>query len=479
MLPLACDIIFLIMLFNLVQNGEQVAARAEHVRVNRAQADAIFEHVGEAAVSLVGENTPIVTGYASLQNRVRQDVADLVTASDKQEELAAAVEIQAITERILGVLAENRSQKENDGIEFPLGYNNSRRQLIDLLNSLKQSIERAYPAQQRQELIEETAQSKERIKKAIIVGFTMNVILVLSLAIYFNRGTTARLQTLMNNTRLLAEGKELAPLIGGRDEIGKLDSTFHEMADLLTQAQQSRQEVMQMVSHDLKSPLFSIQLVLEMVESGMVGQLDDKGKNLVSVAGRSATRMVTLISDLLEIEKIQAGMLALDKAEVSLSSVFEQSIQTVAALANEKGIEVESLETNIVLDADSNRLVQVLVNLLSNALKFSPKGTKVTVAAQQLAECVEIKVSDQGRGIPAERAKFIFDRFHQVSSEDAKIQHGTGLGLSICKALVELHGGNIRVESEVGKGSTFIFTLPTAREKISSGGGSDVVAVAQ
>jgi len=480
MLPLTCDIILLVMLFNLVLSAEQLAARTEHVRWIRAQADAIFEHVGEAAVSLAGaSNLSIIRGYEGLVTQVKQDLADLVTASNKTEDLAAAVQIQATTQRILGVLDEDRIRKENDSIEYPLGYNNTRRQLTDLLKILEESIERAYPAEQRADLERETVASGQMIKIIIIVGFIGNVILALSLTVYFNRGTTRRLQALMKNINSLAEGKELAPPIGGRDEIAQLDSTFHDMADLLAQAQRSRQEVMQMVSHDLKSPLFSIQLVLDMMLSGKVGQLDDKGEKLACAARRSASRMLALINDLLEIEKMEAGMLELDKSDISLSSVFEQSIQSVTALANEKGVELQSVETNLNLYADSNRLVQVLVNLLSNAVKFSDRGSKVIVAAQQVAEWVEIKVSDQGRGISADSSKFIFDRFHQIRAEDAKNLHGTGLGLSICKALVELHGGDIRVESEEGKGTTFLFRIP-ARGKVvlpESADGTDVVPI--
>jgi signal transduction histidine kinase len=251
--------------------------------------------------------------------------------------------------------------------------------------------------------------------------------------------------------------------------LGKFDTAEADISER-KQAERLQKEVVQMVSHDLRSPLTSIQAVLEMMQDDMLGNFDDKGKKLVAIADRSASRMLTLINDLLDVEKLDAGMLQLNKSQVSLSSIFEQSIQTVVTTANEKSIKIEALATNVMVYADGDRLVQILVNLLSNALKFSPTGAKVVVAARQLPEYVEITVADQGRGIPAHLTKSIFDRFKQVSSQDAKQQHGTGLGLSICKALVELHGGDIRAESEEGKGSTFYFSLPSSGKDVSPEG---------
>ncbi|HEY9790193.1 MAG TPA: ATP-binding protein, partial [Candidatus Obscuribacterales bacterium] len=226
-------------------------------------------------------------------------------------------------------------------------------------------------------------------------------------------------------------------------------------------AERLRQEVMQMVSHDLRSPLNTVQGFHEFLATGRLGTLSDQGHNMLAAAERNTNRMLGLINDLLEIEKMESGVLDLTIAEVSVASVFEQSVQSVVALANTKGVQVEVVPTALGCNADGDRLVQVLVNLLSNAIKFTPAGAKVTLSAALSGNYLEMKVADQGRGIPANMLPTIFDRFKQVQASDAKGKRGFGLGLAICKALVELHNGVINVESEVGVGSTFIVRIPS------------------
>jgi PAS domain S-box-containing protein len=226
------------------------------------------------------------------------------------------------------------------------------------------------------------------------------------------------------------------------------------------QADRLRQEVVQMVSHDLRSPLLSIKGIIEMGQAGMIGELNQQGHKMFAIADRSSDRMLTLINDLLDVERLEAGMLELDKSQVALAQIFEQSLQTVANIATDKGVKLAARQTDLTVFADGDRLVQILVNLISNAVKFSQANTTVTLAAQIIPGFVKISVCDEGRGIPADQLQSIFDRFQQVQASDAKERHGTGLGLAICKALVGLHGGEISAQSEVGKGSIISFTLP-------------------
>jgi signal transduction histidine kinase len=197
-----------------------------------------------------------------------------------------------------------------------------------------------------------------------------------------------------------------------------------------------------------------------MGQHGMLGQINEQGRQMLAIADRSGNRMLTLINDLLDVERLEAGMLELDKSRLLLAQIFEQSLQTVANLAQGKGVKLNAPPTNITVFGDGDRLVQILVNLISNAVKFSPPNTTVTVAAQSSPGFVKISVYDEGRGIPAGQLQSIFDRFQQVQASDAKERQGSGLGLAICKALVGLHGGEISAQSELGKGSIFSFTIP-------------------
>lgn len=221
-----------------------------------------------------------------------------------------------------------------------------------------------------------------------------------------------------------------------------------------------KQAFVAMVSHDLRSPLCSIQAYTELLEKGVYGELTEMGKDSLKNVNGSITRLIDLVSDLIDIERLESGNLQLNLAQVPVENLFEKAMQSVSALASTSEIAFQSEDNGLIVRADESRMVQVLVNLLSNAIKFSPKGGVVNLQASQTAETVVLSVSDSGRGIPVDQLSTIFERFKQVEASDSANRKGSGLGLSICKAIVEQHGGKIGVESQSGKGSRFWIELP-------------------
>jgi len=222
-----------------------------------------------------------------------------------------------------------------------------------------------------------------------------------------------------------------------------------------------KQEFVSMISHDLRTPLTSIQVFLNMLGKGMLGQMSESVQRKAEMADRNASRLINLINDLLDIEKMESGQLALSQEDSSLTSIVDRSIESVRGLADQQGISLElDCAHDVHVIADSDRLVQVLVNLLGNAVKFSSKGATVRVTVECDSSVACVKVIDQGRGIPEHLRLSVFERFKQVSTKDATERKGTGLGLAICKAIVEQHGGSIGVDSAEGHGSTFWFRLP-------------------
>jgi len=230
----------------------------------------------------------------------------------------------------------------------------------------------------------------------------------------------------------------------------------------MRRAEKLRQEVMAMITHDLRTPLATINNVLDFFENGTSGTFDEKGHRYVQMAKRNADRMVSLINDLLDIEKIKSGMMQLEIDSVRLSRCFANCEMISAAIAEESGVKLLFESTEIFIEADEQRLDRVLTNLVANAIKYSPKGKTVTISAHRQKNAVMVRVQDQGPGIPADMLESVFERFQQVGA--AKTKGGSGLGLTICKAIVEMHGGKIWVES-ADQGSTFIFTLPVTLEQ--------------
>ncbi len=234
-------------------------------------------------------------------------------------------------------------------------------------------------------------------------------------------------------------------------------------------AERVKQEVMAMVSHDLRTPLAAVRNLHEMLVLGKAGHLPESAQRMVLRADAVSKRMLTLINDLLEIEKIRAGKMQLDKAEIPAANLFDSCLQVIAPLAEEKSIKMNIVDTDIDIFADPDRLVQVLVNLTTNAIKYSPEGGTVTMSAVIEDKDAVVRVQDQGRGVPENMQTAIFNRFQQVQDSDATMMGGTGLGLAICKAIVELHGGSIKVEClENEPGSTFVFTVPLSARALAS-----------
>jgi len=226
-----------------------------------------------------------------------------------------------------------------------------------------------------------------------------------------------------------------------------------------------KQEFVQMISHDLKTPLSSIQMALEMIARGTYGELIDTGKSRLEAATRNCNQLIALINDLLDIEKMQAGKLQLELESVDATVLIEQAVETVRGFAEKHDVSLEKDAEHIPVFVDRKRMIQLLVNLMSNAVKFSPAGSVVTIGSNMKPaspDRVEVYVEDHGRGIPAEQLERIFDRFAQVETADATEKGGTGLGLAICKAIVEAHNGSITATSAVGKGTRFTITLECA-----------------
>ncbi|MBU6454426.1 MAG: cell wall metabolism sensor histidine kinase WalK [Cyanobacteria bacterium REEB67] len=246
----------------------------------------------------------------------------------------------------------------------------------------------------------------------------------------------------------------------------KEEETFfcviHDITDR-RQAERMKQEVMAMITHDLRTPLTTIQNFLEFLNDGMYGDVSEKGRKNLYLAQRNSDRMITLINDLLDIEKIKSGMMELELAPTELARSFQFCHELHSAAADQNKVTMRFYNTDLVVMADEERLTRVLSNLVSNALKFSPGGSTLTIWAEKKEAMAVITVQDQGPGVPADMLESVFDRFQQVRGQartKAGAHSGSGLGLAICKAIVELHGGKIWLQSEEGKGSAFTFSLP-------------------
>lgn len=251
--------------------------------------------------------------------------------------------------------------------------------------------------------------------------------------------------------------------------IGQEERLFVSVQDITERhrLEQLRRDLMGMVSHDLRAPLTTIRVTLDMVRDGIYGTLNERGFLAMDRAVSSTQYLTSLVANLLDADKAESGSITLTIEETTIGAIVNQAIAALdksddSKTDDEANITIESDFTNDSFEADRDRLVQVLINLISNAMKYSPPNSKVLVKAGIEGLSAKFQVIDQGPGIPKEMQPLIFERYRQLDQPSATKKKGFGLGLAICKALVELHRGRIWVESEANKGSRFIFTVPLA-----------------
>ncbi len=247
--------------------------------------------------------------------------------------------------------------------------------------------------------------------------------------------------------------------VKSKDEVIGYVGTVEDITDSRA-VEQMKSEFISIVSHELRTPLTSIRGSLGLLAAGVFKNKPEAAQQMLDIATHDTERLVRLVNDILDLERLESQKVNLVKQWYDAAALLQQSVKTVQPLAAEGNITLRVEAAAVQIWVDCDRMIQTLVNLVSNAIKFSPPKTTVTLSVQDQADRVLFQVKDQGRGIPADQLDTIFGRFQQVDASDSRQKGGTGLGLAICKSIVQQHGGKIWVESVVGEGSSFYFTVP-------------------
>ncbi|HEX8616922.1 MAG TPA: ATP-binding protein [Thermoanaerobaculia bacterium] len=322
--------------------------------------------------------------------------------------------------------------------------------------------ERALGAQRRRDV----ARARSRSTAALITGFSVNLGLAVALALYFTRNIARRLAVIVDNTARLQRDEPLNAPLHGHDELALLDRRFHRMAATLAK---NRRELLETneelesfsysVSHDLRAPLRAINGYAQMLEEDYALQLEGEGTRFLGVIRKEAQRLGRLIDDLLAFSRL--GRKALSNSEIDMAELAHDSFAEVAAASTARLIVDDDLPPAA---GDQTLIRQVLVNLFANAVKFSSNREDVTVElhARRDGAMNEYCVRDYGVGFDMRFADKLFGVFQRLHS-DTEFR-GTGVGLAIVRRIIRRHDGDVRAESQPGKGATFYFTLPAHRE---------------
>jgi len=318
-------------------------------------------------------------------------------------------------------------------------------------------------------LIAENASSYTSSRKLVIAVATGAIVLALLLGFMLSWSLIGPIQRIDSRLAAIASGDFSRHVdVDNRDELGALAANVNRMNDELRRlyseleaVSRHKSEFLANMSHELRTPLNAIIGFSQVLRERMVGDLNEKQEEYLDDVVSSGNYLLSLINDVLDLSKVEAGQVELEIAPFSLREALERGVVMVRERARKDGVEVTlAADPQVdVVEGDERRIRQVIFNLLSNAVKFTPTGGSVDVASSGLDGEVRVSVVDTGPGIAPEDQERIFEEFQQADLGSAQ-REGTGLGLALSKRLIELHGGRIWVESELGKGSTFTFALP-------------------
>ncbi len=344
--------------------------------------------------------------------------------------------------------------KEFDGLR-PLLH-----MCLDALNDLMDWQWRLQKASEKRQV-----QLHNAVTSTLVWGGTLNLAMVVLLAVWLNRVTISRLNCIMDNVKRIGLELPLLHTAMGNDEISELDSILHQVSGSLLEARKkeraaeaTREAFYSMVTRELRVPLNAVIDGILRVAAGTLGQVSEKASKTLQLASENSQRALQLINDFLDLRTLDDKSFELKLGEVDACELIDICIETVSPQALEKKIKLSRNASPYIMTVDKVNLGRVLTNLLTNAIKFSPQHSEITVRFSQEAGFARFEICDQGSGIPADRKEDVFARFKQLPGDH--VQQGTGLGLAICKLLVEQHGGRIGIKDNTPKGSVFYFTLP-------------------
>jgi signal transduction histidine kinase len=466
-IPLVCQVVFLSGLGLLVWKEQTEKDRARHAEAVIATTTRLLDRyyaAGRALLLYTATKSGMVDAqYEKAKQQIREAMValeDLV--ADRKHEKQIVERFKILESRMAMFLDEAKASVDASGsvkVFFEKSQFDDELQelLVPMIDLISQIGSREDAEAGRDKDVEFWS---DATKWFIIIGVPLDIMVSIAAAVVIFQNTSQRLRIVMDNNLRLVARKPLHDLVEGTDEIAVVDRTFHDAARALEQLDQIKRDFLNMISHDLRTPLTTVQLLLEMIVETDTSE-DRTAHSLAGSALKEVERILALANELLDVEKIAAGQFDLQPLPTSIDSVMSRSVDAVLPLAKSLGIGIELEESQLLAVADQRRITQVVINLLSNALKFSAPGSTIRISSYQTADgFVQVDVADEGRGIPAGLEERIFERFTQVERKDATEKGGAGLGLFICKMIIEGHGGKIKARRNEGRGSTFSFTLP-------------------
>jgi signal transduction histidine kinase len=440
-------------------NRETTTRTIPAMSLTASARDAIPRLVGLETRALVLRDERYVAAWNEMATRVAEDLEHLAELPLSEPETRHRLVASAALQEYRSIVGEEHALLRR-------GDRGGALRLTDTMSSeraeeVRESLDRLMAAIRTRLLASqaEATRLEARTWSIVLIALGGAVALALLGTAFITRRMTRSLRLLSSATGEIAAGAFREPIaIESRDEIGALASSFNRMASQLRQTEEAKQEFFAIVSHELRSPLTSIRGAVDLLHQRAPDPLTENQQRLTDIIERSSERLLRLANQILEMSRLRAGFAELDRKPVDLAALVDRVVEELHPQAEEAGLvlERERYGSHFAYLGDEERLYQLVVNLAANAIRFTPRGGRVTVRVIDASTEFEIQVEDTGVGIPADALPTIFDPYRQAHRD----RGGTGLGLAIVKGVATAHGGQVTAESREGKGSRFTVLLP-------------------
>ncbi len=474
---------YLILRLNYLNNVTDSIMRADIPSIENGEklVDSLLEQVRNEKKYIITNDNAFLDLFDKKKKEFLERLKFLEEYAISREKKVFINQIRELHKKYLSMVSKEIVRMGKEGISAPdSGNEDEKKKILDLLT---ESINKFILTTQ-SELIKKIGVFQKIGYKSAKISIMIILFAVLFGAIFayfFTRSICSPIKILKDATERISQGDlDYRIEVASTDEIGTLGTAFNQMCNKLKETDQVKTDFVSNVSHNLKTPLTAIREANDLLLEKIAGPINESQTKLLNITKEETLRLTMMINDLLDISRIEAGLMRYNFQYSNIQDIIRKSTDVIRFLAESKNIGIQCWNDvsipKILLDRD--KIAQVMDNLLSNAIKFTPLGGTITIRVHEVESqsiphffagqnrlnnvhsFVRVSIADSGIGIPVECHRKIFDKFQQVNNTGKGGMKGTGLGLSIAKHIILDHGGDIWVESDTGKGSTFHFTLP-------------------
>lgn len=431
------------------------------IEIQKRLADALLSEINYEKKYFIMQDAELYKGFLNATGDFEQNLDAAMLLADSSEVRDLLARIKQFHESYKTLFNEEVEYLKASKKAFKHRYAKEKENIVGSLMGELEAL-KALGQKNIFNKIKNLDETGARSSKVAFVMILASLSCGIVLAIYITRSITVPLSKMKKKTSEIASGIFEDNLnLPSPPEIGELASALNLMCRKLREVDKVKSDFFSLMSHELRTPLTSIKEGTNLLQEGLAGETTGQQKRLLAIIGEESNRLIELVNSLLDLSKMESGMLTYEFTMTDLSPLIQKVIFEVLPIAESKNVRFETnIEELSLIRMDRERILQVLRNLVGNALKFTPNGGMITISARDVQKGVEVSVADTGPGIPEDHLDTIFDKFRQVGQLGADKLKGTGLGLAIARHIIDKHGGKIWIESIIGKGSTFFFILP-------------------